>query len=289
MNKARVSEILKLILKISVSVILLYLISVKINFKEVLALLLNSNVYYIILALVLYLISVFIASWRNLILLKVIGAALPVGANFRLYMIGLFYNFFIPGGIGGDAYRIYYLRKKFVLPTKRLFLAMLFDRLSGFWAICLLAVLLFLCIPVLTIAWYLPPLIFLTSTVIYFFLMRRFFYDYSKNFLQLHFRAILVQGLQMLTVVSILLSQNFHGKFPPYLFSFLLSTLSAYVPISLSGIGTREYVMTHIAGFFGIDPALAVFLTVSFFLVSAFTALSGLLFFYRKSLVSAIK
>lgn len=284
MKKTRIAEILKLILKVSVSIGLLYLISVKINIKEVANLLLNSNTYYLILALILYVLSVFIASWRNLILLKAIGAALPVVANFRLYLIGLFYNFFIPGGIGGDAYRIYHLKRKFGVSAKRLFLVMLFDRLSGFWAICLLGVLLFTAIPVLHmyIGWYLPPLAFITGTVVYFLLMRKFFYNYSKNFLQLHLRAIFVQSLQLLTVVSILMSQNLQDKFPSYLFSFLLSTLSAYVPVSFSGIGTREYVITYVSGFFGTDPATAVFMTVSFFLISAFTALSGLLFFYRK-------
>src|SRR5690606_41951763 len=51
----------------------------------------------------------------------------------------MFYNFFVPGGLGGDAYEVYVLHKSFNWNAKDLGFAILNDRTSGLFAICILA------------------------------------------------------------------------------------------------------------------------------------------------------
>ncbi|MXV52697.1 flippase-like domain-containing protein [Pedobacter sp. HMF7647] len=280
MDKQKLWGILKVVLKIGFTAALLYLVSLKIDFKVVKELFLKSNLGYIFLAFAIYYLSQIVSSWRSLSLLKAIGLDLKFGFNFRLYLLGMFYNITLPGGVGGDGYKIYILRKKFKLPTKRIFLAMLFDRMSGLWAIGMIAVSLIIFIPKIDIPKTWPFIALVAGTLVYYLLMRRFFPDYSKKFFTVHAKAALVQSLQVLVVIMILLSQNFDGKFSPYLFSFLLSTLAANVPVSFAGVGAREYVMTHASTYFGMDQNLAVFLSVAFFLLSTLAALSGVWFVY---------
>ena len=59
--------------------------------------------------------------------------------NFILYLLGIFYNFFIPGGFGGDAYKFYLMNKNYNWDLKKLFKLLVFDRLIGLGAlVCIL-------------------------------------------------------------------------------------------------------------------------------------------------------
>ncbi len=280
-DKKRLWSISKTLFKIIFTLLLIYLVLQKINFKQIQALYLKSNPVFIFLAFIIYFLSQIVSSWRLLSFLKSMGLDLKFGFNFRLYLLGMFYNVFLPGGIGGDGYKIYLLRKKFKLPTKRLFLALFFDRLSGLWAIGFIAVVLILFIPKINIpiTWPLTALFF--GTLVYFSIIYKFFKDYSRYFWIAHFKAGIVQSLQLLSIICILLGQNFHGKFSPYLFSFLVSTIAANLPLSVGGLGAREYAMTHASAFFGMDQNLAVFLSAAFWLLSTIASLAGIWFIYR--------
>ncbi|WP_423149165.1 lysylphosphatidylglycerol synthase transmembrane domain-containing protein [Rubrolithibacter danxiaensis] len=281
MNKKKLWDILKLILKIGFTVFLLYLVSLKINFSDVKNLFLKSNPLFILLALLTYFLSQVVSSWRLLSFLSSIGLKLNFNFNFRLYLLGMFYNVFLPGGIGGDGYKIYLLRKKFQHPTKKIFLALFLDRVSGLWAIGFICVALIILIPKLDISPILPIGALAAGTLIYYLILKKFFADYSKSFIKAHIKAGMAQSLQLLAVVFILLSQDFGGKFSPYLFSFLVSSIATIIPVSVGGFGIREYVMTHASGVFNMNQNLAVFITITFSLLSTIAALPGIWFVYR--------
>src|SRR5690606_26354939 len=74
-----------------------------------------------------------------------IGAQLSHVSNLKLYLLGMFYNLFLPGGIGGDAYKGYVVQKIYQPGTQKVVSSLLLDRLSGmlllFIYACLLAIL----------------------------------------------------------------------------------------------------------------------------------------------------
>src|ERR1700761_7528298 len=117
------------------------------------------------------------------------------------------YNVLLPGGIGGDGYKIYLLHKRYKLPTKKVFWAILFDRLSGFWAIGLITVALIILIPQIDIHLGIPLGIFIIGSLIYYFIVHHFFKDYSRYFFSAHLKAIGVQSMQVLAIVCLLLAQ----------------------------------------------------------------------------------
>ncbi len=280
MAKKKYWNIIRLLLKLGFTVLLIYLVFQKIDIRQVKSVFLQSKPGFIIVALVCYFVSQVISSWRLLGFLQSIGIGAGFGFNLRLYMLGMFYNVFLPGGIGGDGYKIYILRKKFQLPTKKIFLSLLLDRVSGLWAIGFLAVSLTFFLPSFkSIEWW--PVVFIAGSILYYFVYRYLFSAYLENLIRAHAKAILVQSLQLLSVFFILLSQDFGGNPSAYLFSFLLSSLATIVPISIGGLGIREYVIVHAAAFFNLDQPLAVFTTLCFYVLSTLSALAGAWFVYR--------
>ncbi len=69
----------------------------------------ENGLIYLIVAAVLFLISLFVLSIRWQILVKGYGLKIPIFTLFKYYLIGLFFNNFLPTGIGGDVLRIYNL------------------------------------------------------------------------------------------------------------------------------------------------------------------------------------
>ena len=279
--KHKIWDVTKLVLKVGVTSVLLYYVFSKVPFSEVKNRLLHANYWWMLAGVAFYFCSMVASAWRLLSFFKSIDLRLDPRFNFRLYLLGIFYNLLLPGGIGGDGYKIYLLRKNYQLPAKRVFWAIAFDRLSGLWAIGLIIVALKIFIPQIAVSFAIVGGVFLAGTAIYYVIVKIFFKDFSKHFFKGHAKAVVVQTFQVLTILCVLLGQGFNGKFAPYLLSFLLSALAAVVPVTFGGAGAREYIFKVLAGVFNMNVGLAVFLSVSFYLISLLVALSGLYYVLR--------
>ncbi|MEO7212885.1 lysylphosphatidylglycerol synthase transmembrane domain-containing protein [Mucilaginibacter sp.] len=273
----------KLVLKFAVTFALLYYVFSKVPLQKVKMRLINANYWWMLAALVCYFFSMVISSWRLSSYFKSIKLNLDPRFNFRLYLLGLFYNFLLPGGIGGDGYKIYLLNKTYKLPAKKVFWAIMFDRLSGLWAIGLITVALIFLIPQIDIHIGIPLGIFTIGSIIYYFVAYKFFREYTHYFFEGHLKALGVQSLQVIAIICILFGQNFTGKFSPYLLSFLISALATIIPISVGGAGIRETVFQQLSRVFPMDVDLAVFLPISFYLISITVALLGVYYVLRPS------
>lgn len=71
------------------------------------------------------------ASWRWYLLLHHIGVHLAFLTVLRLALIGLFFNLFVPGGVGGDLIKMVYLKKESQDRYPQALLTVLLDRLMG--------------------------------------------------------------------------------------------------------------------------------------------------------------
>jgi uncharacterized membrane protein YbhN (UPF0104 family) len=279
--KQKLWDLLKTLLKIGFTGLLLWLVIRKMNYQEVKRILQTSNPLYLLLALVTYFASMLFAASRLLSFFRSIHLHLGRKFNMRLYMLGLFYNLFLPGGIGGDGYKIWVLNKTYKKPAKKVFWAILFDRLSGLWAIGLIIVALVAFIPQIEISPLIIYSVFAVGTAAYYAVAHFFFKEYTRHFLSAHAKAIAVQSFQVLTILCILMALNFQGKFSPYLFTFLVSSLSAVFPFTVGGLGAREFVFTHFSGFFHMNANLAVVVSLLFYLTSAIISLGGLYYVFR--------
>jgi uncharacterized membrane protein YbhN (UPF0104 family) len=279
--KGKLWGVIKVILIIVVTGGLLYWVFSKVPFFKIKERLAHANRAWLAAAILCYLGSMLFSSWRLLSYFKSIGLKLDWRFNLRLYFLGLCYNVLLPGGIGGDGYKIYLLHKTYKLPTKKVFWAILFDRLSGFWAIGAIVVGLIILIPSFPYHLGIPLSIVSVGSVIYYFIARKFFRDYTHNFLSGHLKAIGVQSMQLLAIVCLLLAQDFNGKFAPYLLSFLFSSLAAVIPFSLGGGGIRDALFLTLARQFNLTEDMAVYLSFGFYLISIIVALIGIYYVIR--------
>ncbi len=276
--KQKIWSIVKLILKIGISGLSLYLVFTKVDFNELTAAVKSANPLYLLGALACFFVSTVITASRLNSFFKGIGLRISDLFNFKIYLLGMFYNLFLPGGIGGDGYKIFYLRKRMEIKARKLFLAIFFDRLSGFWALALIISALVIFIPRFGVPVWLPITVIAIGSAVYYLVMKRFFTDYAHRFISTHLKAILVQSMQVICIMFLLFALHFDGKFSPYLFIFLVSSLVAVIPFTMGGLGAREIVFLYGADLFGIDERIGVLISLLFYCTSALVSLSGMYF-----------
>ncbi|MFZ4260986.1 lysylphosphatidylglycerol synthase transmembrane domain-containing protein [Sphingobacterium sp. HJSM2_6] len=281
MKETKLWAILKNVIKVIITLAALYWVSTKISFSELKQALQNCNPLFLVLALILYLCSILVASSRLNSFFKAIGLEISERYNFRLYQLGLLYNFFLPGGIGGDGYKIFFLKKNFQVSRRKLLGAIFFDRLSGLWALTIISGALIIFMPRLAIPNSVTISVLAIGTISYLYLLRLFFKQFFGNFIITHFKALCVQGLQTSSAICILYAMNFDGKFSPYIFIFMVSSLVAIVPSIGGAIGLRETVIFSLATYLKLDEHLAVTISLIFYLISLVVASSGIYYIFR--------
>ena len=131
--KSRLTLMLKIIVAVG---LITYLVrSGQLDPKDLWALMTVTNVAG---ALGLIGVNLIIAAWRWIVLLRSRGFTISVAEGFRLYLIGIFFNHALPGAVGGDVVRGYYLVSE--NPTRRLdaILSVLIDRVLGLYSFFIL-------------------------------------------------------------------------------------------------------------------------------------------------------
>ena len=94
----------------------------------------------LVLALLCLAVSNFTACYQWKLLLEKQGVHMTYGKLLKLYHVGLFFNNFMPGNVGGDAKKVYDIRMQGGQDTVGAgFTATVFDRLFGLFFITLFA------------------------------------------------------------------------------------------------------------------------------------------------------
>lgn len=270
------------ILKIALTFTLLYFVFSNIPLNDVWIVLKKSNPILLFLALVSFILSQLVSANRLLQLLKWSGFMLDSNKNYILYLVGMFYNFFIPGGIGGDAYKIYILNKENSWSVKKLTTVVFVDRLMGLIAIGILIVLFCLFIPYFTnhnLVWLLFVVLAVGLVTSYFFI-KWLFSSFLGIFLKSVLKSILIQLLQCICIVFLLSSISKTDDYLIYVIAFLLSSVLSV--FSFSGIGVREMILYQASTLFAFDSMKAVTIGLLFSILTAFVSLFGIYFHFKK-------
>jgi glycosyltransferase 2 family protein len=98
----------------------------------------KAHLIWIVAAILAYLVVEVFAALRWHILLKVQGINLSAPRVGGLFLIGMFYNQFLPGGTGGDIVKTYLLWKETPGKKPGALLAVLFDRMIGLIALIII-------------------------------------------------------------------------------------------------------------------------------------------------------
>ncbi len=274
--KIHIPKYVKTALKIILSLGILGFVLYKIDIGQLADVFKKVNLFYLLIALLFFALSKLIAAFRLNRFLNNIKINISEKYNIRLYLLGMFYNLFLPGGIGGDGYKIYLLNKKFDVKAKQIFWAILLDRVMGLLALFCLAAGLTLFIPIPPVYKYFTWLLIPLSIVAFYLFIKFWFSHFQSIFPKTLGQSFLVQLSQVASVIFILLSIQTYDHTTGYIFIFLISSIVAALPITIGGIGSREATFLFGAELMGLDVSISIALSLLFYIITAFVSLIGI-------------
>jgi len=297
-SSKNLNSVLLLSLKIAVSGLLLTFVLRKVGLQSILSHLTGMDLRFFFLSSLIYIVTIALASLRWGILLK---RSHPRKKLFSLCLIGGFFNHFMPGAVGGDAVKAYYLYKKTGHGGSSLGSVFL-DRYVGYFALLSIGLISGIAgysdLKALGLLWLTPSLfiLFLSGSLVFFGLRvgRRFkavadFYDYFHDTLRdrraigkAFLLSLMIQVLTILEIYVISLGLDQHPSFTAlFVFVPLIITVMM-VPISISGLGLREGAFVVLFGLTGISAEASTAISFLWFLSVMAGSLVGLVEYLRQ-------
>ena len=269
------------IFQIIVTVFFIYYTLSKIGLNKILEVIKSADLLFILFASIVYFLSQIISSARLWFILKENNLIISSKENIKLYMVGIFYNFFIPGGVGGDAYKGVLMNKKFQWSLKKIYKLLILDRLIGFGVIiCLIIVFSGFILDLESISYFnfilapLYALLFFVGKV----LVQKIFNNkivYTKAFFISH----IIQIFQFGSIILILFSLGVTENYFTFLYIFLISSVLSI--FSFGGIGIREYVFFTLASNTAVSPDIATSVGLIFTFSALISSVPGLFFLIK--------
>ncbi len=271
MAESRQKSLWKLLAKVAVSLGALAFVFSNIEWPQVREAFANLKLIWLVPSLLLFAISKVFSAIRLTYFFACIPLKINQLYNLRLAWVGMFYNLFLPGGIGGDAYKVFVLHRQQGTDLKKLGAAVLLDRINGVVALGFLACLglVFIDRSLLPNYWWVLsltgaflafPLYYLGTTLL--------FQTFKHEFWRPLVLSLLTQGSQVVAAFFILGALGVELQVLEYLVLFLVSSIVAVLPFTIGGVGARE--LTFILGhdLLQIDQNTAVTFSLLFFLIT---------------------
>lgn len=253
-------------------------------------------------------------SYRWQLLLRALGIEVPMERLFKTYLIGVFFNNFLPTAIGGDVVRgldLYRLTRK----GKEAAVSVMAERLLGLAALLVIAVTalgfsysslrdpFLLGLILITILVYLMIVLGLFTPGIFIFSSRvleklriqwlglkllkipeaiALYKSSPRPLIQSAVLSILIQALTIM--IFYVLSLSLHLMIPVvYLFLFFpVISIVSMAPVSLGGLGVREGMTVYLFQKVGVESVHALGLSLAWFSIIFLTSLlGGVVFAFR--------
>jgi len=294
-------------LKILVTVLLFSWVLSQVDLDSLASSLSNIQLFYFALAITCHAIAFFIFSVRWWYLYKTEDNSSKYRDTIKSYYLGLFFNNFLPTGIGGDVVRILRLRK-LGYDTHILISSSLMDRILGLTSILMMGLIALSITPNFAIS---PNTkLFITAIAILAPLGLMFlFSDYMPRLTKVVSQKLHKGKLTefILTVLSTL--HEYRHKRPRVLIALILSIIAQYfiiisyvligvsldinlsiaiyfiiipivflatsLPISVGGLGVREGVIVSLFSLFNVDTQSAIALSFLYFVTILLLSLPG--------------
>ncbi len=309
------------VLKILVSVGLVFFLFHKLGFKNVTSQFASINIYWFLLGIVLFSLSNLFGSIQWAFLLKAVGIHLPLTRVISYYYTGLFFNNFLVGYIGGDAIRVYDITKTTGANSEAIS-SVFFDRLIGFAMLTIMA----LCASLYLVKTLITSNIIVIILSLFLFWVILIVILFNKRFLDKiswlfkwmlpetlsnkirkiylginqfkHHKTILAKVLAISAVIQSLrilvhyaAARSFGVNIAPIYFIIFIPIIAllASLPISIGGIGIRE--SSGVALFTQIWPVQADIVAFEFcaFLIGIISTIpGGIIFMLRKEVTQPI-
>jgi len=269
----------------------------KAGLQNILSHLGTMDLRYFFLSSLLYVAIVAIAAVRWSFLLE---SRYSMRKLFSLYFIGSFFNHILPGSIGGDTVKMYYLYRD----TKKggsSFGSVFLDRYIGLFSLLTMGltagIIAFDELKAVRMQWVIPLLFtanIVGSAIFFGFRIgKRFsvvadFYDYFHTYLRrkmvlvkVFILSVILQVLSIGMIYLIALGLGQQLSFTAlFVFVPIIVTVTT-LPISISGLGVRESAFVLLFGLVGVPAQESASISFLWFLSIATTSLIGLVEYVR--------
>jgi len=309
----RAKPIIIFLLKLLVSAGLLGYFLSRVHPERFLTTFAEAKFSYIALAMVVYLVTQGVSAVRWATLARPLGIKTPFKDLVRYYLVGMFFNLFAPGTVGGDVSRVYYLVRDEdahasgrAVTTVHAAMSVLMDRAIGMVVLVWLGALGLLLFPQYAVPHSIRSVTYLlalglAAAVLLAPLLRRLLPEdghplavklrlalrsYRSNWSALLAAALLSLVVHLIqawmhTVIGRALDLDLPFSFCLIVYP-LVGTFSA-IPVSLNGLGLREGGYIYLLAVIGISHEKAIAFGLLLFLIVAVDSLvGGLLFLLQR-------
>ena len=246
--------------------------------------------YWIAIIMALFFVAQLFATMRMNYYYATIEKPIELRYSLILHYVALFYNVILPGGIGGDAYKVLLLKKVANYPARQGVRIQLLTRVNGL-LVLLLMLYGFACFMPWPIEKWLvcsiAAALAIITTIGYFVCSKLLLKETFKVGLKALPYSFAVQGFNVLVMAGIWYAMGGQSHLVCYMFLFQVASIAGMIPITIGGLGVREFTFFYgtawLAMWTGIplDAELGVTISLLVFAVTLAHACSGLIWMGR--------
>ena len=280
-----------LLLKIGMIVIACYIIAIKTDFRKIFIYIYQAHLIFLLLACLALYAAQYICAYRTKHYLQTASMHLSGHKSIALYFTGMFFNVLLPGGIGGDGYKLYYLGKRNTTSKLTILRCLLSDRCNGLYVLLIYI----LCLVLVVDPSFYPkspvsiPIIaavaMLGVTVIYWlgttYILKETLLDTIKALPY----SLISQSLNLvcaLFLVMALAKEDINlATLVSYITIFMISSLAILIPVSIAGAGLRELTFLYGSIFFNVNQELGIAVALLFFIITTLCSLIGIYYWHQ--------
>lgn len=277
-------------LKYPIALALLALLLSQLDLTALLNILKDADPLLLLAGLGCFTISQIGAVWRMNAYYRWNGRAIDAAYSLKLHYVAMFYNIVLPGGIGGDAYKVYVLKKNAQYPAREGIRIQLITRLNGLLVLIASLIVLggFLPLPVQDVLLLAAVIAALTALLSLYLLIIPWLLRFPRSQeLRAIPYSIWVQGANLLSMICVWLALGGEGESIGYLILFQIAAVAGMIPITVGGLGIREFTFFYGAGLlssgfgFSLSPEMGVSISLLMFVIALMTALGGFIWIRR--------
>ena len=280
----------KSLLKYAFAALLLFVILRKTDTGEITAYFKKIAFSHIILCLLLVTLAQVSASLRMRFFFLRNGFPIRPGYAIILFYVGAFYNFLLPGGIGGDAYKVIVAKKRLEMSSRQGIRIMIADRASG---LCILILMMLATLGTFNIQFPFAAIVLCLSaviTLIGYVLCSHILLKQSPGIMLMSLPYSLVtQMLWLMTLYTLWDSLGSHQDFNAYIVLYAAASVASLIPSPPGGLGVKEgtyfYGATLMNQYGGtsVDGELGVAISLCIFALTFIASLPGVLWLNKVS------
>jgi len=276
------------LLKLNLIALAFYIVFVQIDLNKLWYYLKEASLGYLFIALIVSILSYIFSGLRSQFYFEKYGLKLHKKFAVALYFLGSSFNIVLPGGIGGDGYKIFYLSKLEDFSKIKSLRVIFYERVNGVYVLILIGLIFAYfsdfvhVIPYFT---YLLIVGLIAITPCYLLGAKYLIQDQVDVAIGALKFSFFVQIFQyfMYTFVILSIEPSLSIKtWVNFAVLFSLASIVAIVPITIGGAGLRELTFLYGTQFINTEhQELGIAVCIMLFTISTISCLPGIFFLYN--------